>query len=250
MTKSPLIYIPTVKPAATLRLICFSYAGGGADTYLGWQNLLHPSVELAVVQLPGRGMRLFERPYETMEGMVQDLLVVLNQLTPKPCIFFGHSMGACVAYELILLLNKYHYELPVLMVASGRLSPRVMNIEARMHHLPEKEFIQKMASLNGTPQEVLNDAELLKLFLPALRADFKIIETYCNSNQSLMPTAVCVLAGTEDDISVDVNSLSGWFDLFERNAGMHRIIGGHFFVRHNVPGVLKVVNSLIAGMSN
>lgn len=239
----PLLFIPKIKPNASLRLICFPYAGGSSATYLSWQNDLNPDVELVVVQLPGRGIRLSEPPYTTMKEIVNALFLAAKQLNNKPFLFYGHSMGARVAYELTLMLARVHCRLPIHFIASGSVAPCISRTNEQTYHLPDNEFIAKVGALNGTPLDVLTNIEIMHLMLPALRADFKIIETYCNKSNFLIPTKVSVLAGNQEEI--EIADIEAWFTLFEMRTDIYWISGDHFFVEKNKAEVLKAVDDII-----
>jgi medium-chain acyl-[acyl-carrier-protein] hydrolase len=244
MPHASLIHIPISKPNASLRLICFPYAGGNSMTYIKWLDNLSTKVELALVQLPGRGVRSAEPPYQTMEEVVRALFLELGNLSNKPTIFYGHSMGARVAYELTLMLLRFQYKLPIHFIASGSIAPSVSRKKEYTYNLPDDDFIKKIAELNGSQDEVLAHKEIMQLLMPALRADFKIIETYCNKSKAVIPTKISVLAGTEED--TEHPDIEAWFNLFQSNTGIHWISGDHFFVDKNKPDLLKTVNNLIA----
>ncbi|MES2826395.1 MAG: alpha/beta fold hydrolase [Pseudomonadota bacterium] len=243
MNNLSLIYIPKIKPTAHVRLICFSYAGGNASTYMSWQNYLDPDVELAVVQLPGRGIRLTETPLQTMTELVKAIFLALEKLSPKPFIFYGHSMGARVAYELTLMLGYLQRRLPIHFIASGSVAPCIERTKENTYHLPDEDFIKKIGELNGSSTEVLANNEIMQMLLPALRADFKIIETYCNKSQVIIPTKISVLAGDEEE--VEPADVEAWLKLFASNTGIHWISGDHFFVDKNRSDVLQVLNNLL-----
>lgn len=238
-----LIYIPILKPKAPLRLLCFSYAGGNTATYLPWQKDLHANVELAVIQLPGRGLRLSDTPFRTMNEMVQAIFIALNQLPPKATIFFGHSMGARVAYELTLMLFRSNLHLPIQVIASGSAAPNIRTLKEKIHSLPDKEFIEKIKSLGGTPEEIIKNTELMELILPSIRADFDIIENYFNENNIILPAQVTVFAGRDDNLGR--TELDGWFKFFEKKDDIHWINGDHFFVDKNRKEVLNKINLLL-----
>lgn len=241
--QSSLVLIPHKKTHARIRIFCFPYAGGGVATYLTWIDLL-PDVEIAIVQLPGRGNRLIDPPYQTMESMVRDLFTALSGFQDKPFIFFGHSMGARVAYELTLMLYRANAKLPNHFIASGSSAPFIPRKKEILHLLPDSEFIEKIGALNGTPKEILENKEIMQLILPMLRADFKIIETYCNKSKIVLPTTVSVLAGTEDlDEPDDTN---GWLELFKYNTGIIWIQGDHFFIEKNLTDTMEAVNRIIS----
>jgi medium-chain acyl-[acyl-carrier-protein] hydrolase len=240
MDKQSLIYIPRKKAGARFRLFCFPYAGGSSSIYSSWVNNIHADVELALIQLPGRGLRFGEAPYQTMDALVSHIFIALNKLSPKQSIFYGHSMGARVAYEVALMLYLNQLCLPVYMIASASSAPSVERRVAMSYNLPDPEFINHLRALKGTPEEVLLNDDLMELMLPTLRADFKILETYRIKNRCALPTKIRVFAGKSDDISMA--DLDAWPSLFESNAGIYWFDGGHFFINENNAEVLRVVN--------
>jgi medium-chain acyl-[acyl-carrier-protein] hydrolase len=245
---SALIYIPKPNPSALIRLVCFPYAGGSSSTYLSWQRYFHTNIEIAVVQLPGRGIRSLEKPYESMAELVKHVFLAMEKLPFRPSIFFGHSMGACVAYEVTLMLHRFGYPLPFQFVASGSIAPCVSRTKLQTYSLPDDEFVAKISELNGSSKEVLQNCEMMQYILPALRADFKIIETYRNRSRFAIPTRVCVIAGEDDEIALP--EIEAWFTLFDERNDLKWVSGGHFFIDTNRDAVLKVLSELIEGYLN
>lgn len=244
MQDTSLIYIPKKNPSAKLRILCFPYAGGSSATYLPWESSLRKDIEVAVVQLPGRGSRLFDAPYQTMKDLAQSLFLEYTEVASMPSIFFGHSMGARVAYELMSMLYQQGGELPVHMIASGSVAPCVENRKDPTYHLPDEQFIEKLRTLGGSPEEVLSNREVMELLLPALRSDFKIIETYSNKDGHIIPTKLSVFAGDQDDIELE--ELELWFKHFEYTTGIHWIEGGHFFIDTNKVSVLRELDHIFS----
>jgi medium-chain acyl-[acyl-carrier-protein] hydrolase len=244
MVVDVLLHIPNPRPTARIRIVCFPYAGGNVSTFLSWQHLLSPDLELVVVQLPGRGVRFSEPVYDSMDELVGDLFFSIEKLMDKPFIFFGHSMGARVAYEVSLMLYKYQRAIPMHFFASGSAGPQVQYPQRDIiHQLPEKAFIARLAAMNGTSSELLCNEEIMSLLMPALRADFKIIETYTSEAKVILPCWVTVLSGDDDDIQSE--HLEAWFKLFEHNSGIHMMRGDHFFIDKNPGGVLAVVEGCL-----
>lgn len=243
MNRQSIFHIPQKKPNAKLRIICFPYAGGSTSVYSLWSNNLHPDAELVLVQMPGRGGRLAERPYKTMSALVKDIFTALTNLAEKPFVLYGHSLGARVAYEVMLMLHKNQCRLPIHVVASGSPAPFFERKKEQTYHLPDAEFIEHIRGLKGTPEEVLQNHDLMQLVLPGLRADFEILETYCNLSRQKNPIGVSVFAGKQDDIALA--ELEAWNVLFEYNSEVHWFDGGHFFIHDNNNEVLLEVNHLI-----
>jgi len=243
MNSSSIIYIPKPNPTAKLRIFCFPYGGGSASTYVSWPDLLSPELEVAVVQLPGRGIRLLEPPYQTMAEIVKNLVPAISAMAHTPYIIFGHSLGARIAYEVITELQQYNYPLPLHFIASGAWAPGSIRKNEPIHQLPNTEFIKEIIELNTAQREVLENAEMIALLLPVLRADFKINETHKFETKKIVPIKVSVVSGDEDH-DIEPSHLELWFSLFTSNTGIHWISGNHFFVDSNKSSVIDLVRQL------
>src|SRR5688500_6835812 len=86
-------------PRARLRLFCFPYAGGGPAIYRLWPQSLPSLVEVCVAQLPGRGTRLKDQPFTSLEALIEAAAEAIAPLLDKPFALFGHSMGAMITFE-------------------------------------------------------------------------------------------------------------------------------------------------------
>jgi medium-chain acyl-[acyl-carrier-protein] hydrolase len=236
MTSTSLFNLPEPNVDARLRLVCFSYAGGNASHFLRWQRDLHPQAELVICQLPGRGARLFETPYDNMDDLVRDLATAVAALVDKPLVFFGHSLGAKVAYELGLAMQRR-----ALPACAAPFRPREI---PPIHALPDAEFIAAMGRLGGTPAQILRNAELMALCLPALRADYKLVETYLNTSRQVVAGRLTLLGGAEDYL-VSPELLSEWGTLYEKVIEACWFSGGHFFINEKSDQVLKFLNESV-----
>lgn len=242
-----LISIPYPRPDADLRLYCFPYAGGSMVTFMAWQKLLPKTIELAIITLPGRGGRMLEPSYDTMEEIVADLACAFRQihLETKPFAFFGHSMGARIGFELCHALNGSGLRLPSHFFASGSIAPTTTQERPPIHQLSDTDFIEALVKINNTSKEILENSELAELILPSLRIDFKIVETYFKQSLCELPTTVSVFAGTRDNEALDLK-LAQWENLFQYSTGIHKFDGGHFFVDTCPVDVTKKLLELIA----
>src|SRR5690349_12346622 len=142
---------------AQLRLFCFPYAGGGAYLFRSWKDSLPENVEIYSVQLPGRENRLSEPPFKRLPLLVEKISQVLEPFLEIPFIFFGHSMGTLISFELARQLRKEKLQLPLHLFVSGRQAPQLMDRSEPIHQLPDREFIEKLRSYNGTPEAVLQN---------------------------------------------------------------------------------------------
>lgn len=242
MDYQSLIRLPRPNAQAELRLLCFSYAGGNASSYLSWTDQLPANVELAVVQLPGRTTRFREPAYVSMEPLVCDLLEAYQRLSVKPLVLFGHSMGARVAYAFTLALLRLRMILPVHMVVSASPAPTAQQLEQARHTLSDSQFIEMLNDIQGASAESLSNPELRTLMLPILRADFSVIDTYQSHFKGKIPTTVSIFAGRYDRI--DRQTLESWSANFSYNTGIHWIEGDHFFIDQNPQAVLSELRQI------
>ncbi|HEV7670276.1 MAG TPA: thioesterase domain-containing protein [Thermoanaerobaculia bacterium] len=216
-------------PRARFRLFCFPYAGGGASAYRGWAGALPADVEVCPVQLPGREGRLRDRPFDRLEPMIQALADVLVPYFDLPFAFFGHSMGGLISFELARELRRRGGPEPLHLFVSARRGPQVPSREEAIHDLPEPEFSNKLRELNGTPEEVLQHAELMKLLTPILRADFAVNETYVYTPGEPLACGVSAFGGL-GDVEVTKEDLAAWNDLTRGRFRLRMLPGDHFFV--------------------
>lgn len=227
-----------------LRLYCFSYAGGSAAGYLPWQAALGRDVELWAVQLPGRGGRLAEAPLDSLQQLVGTLAVELRNHADRPFAFFGHSLGALVAFELVRHMRMLGTMLPRQLLVSGCEAPHRRQAERALHALPDAELIEALRAYNGTPPEVLAHRELMELLLPAVRADFRMAETYNYRQQAPLAIPLTVLAGRGDE-HVDADRVEAWRHESSASCEVHWFRGDHFFVHSEQEEVVACLRAAL-----
>lgn len=213
-----------------IKLFCFPYAGGSASIYRDWQRQLPSVIQLIAVELPGRGARLTEPPFVSLSPLLDVLAEAIFPLLDTKFAFFGHSMGALIAFELSRLLRSKYNREPQLLIASGRRAPQVINTEPLTHNLPKDEFIANLQRIDGTPKEVLEHAELMELMMPLLRADFQLNETYEYVVDAPLQCPITVFGGLQDT-HVEQDTLVAWKEHTTSDFTMHMFPGDHFFLR-------------------
>ncbi len=218
-----------VNPRARLRMFCFPYAGGGASAYRGWASSLPSDVEVCPVQLPGRESRLREPAFDRPVPLIQAVADALQPWLDMPFVFFGHSMGGMISFELSRELRRRGQKLPLHVFVSGRRAPQLPARDEPIHDLPEPEFIAQLRELNGTPEEVLQHAELMKLLIPVLRADFAVNETYEYTEEEPFDFGLSAFGGLGDE-EVTREDLASWRDHVRGRFRLRMLPGDHFFL--------------------
>jgi medium-chain acyl-[acyl-carrier-protein] hydrolase len=231
---------PKPNPAARLRLFCFPYAGGGAMVFWKWANHLPADVEVCLAHLPGRGTRLLDAPYTRLQPLVETIAREILPYTDKPFIFFGHSMGAIISFELARLLYTERGLWPVHLFVSGCRAPQIRTTDRRTYDWPEAGFVEDLRRLNGTPQEVLESPELMQLLMPSLRADFEVVQTYSYTAGQTLKCPVTVFGGLQDQ-EVSCEHLEGWREQTIGAVTFRLFPGDHFFIHSSQPLILQAL---------
>jgi len=231
---------PDARPAARLRLFCFSYAGGGASVYRPWLRELPPEIELCAVQLPGRENRLLEAPYAEMSALVEQLGSVIDRRLDLPFALFGHSMGALVSFEVARQIRQRHGLSPVHLFVSGHVAPQLKRHQTPIHHLSEPDFVEAIRRLNGTPEQVLENAELMALILPALRADLQLCETYTCRDEPPLSCPISAFGGMADP-EVRYDDLRAWQAQTSSTYRLRLFPGDHFYLRDGHSALLETI---------
>jgi medium-chain acyl-[acyl-carrier-protein] hydrolase len=227
---------------APLRLFCFPYAGGGASVFRGWPQLFGRGVEICAMQLPGRENRIREAPFTDMHLLAARVADELAPLLPgKPFAFFGHSLGAVLAFELARELRRRGLRMPVHLFASAATAPQVVeDVDPPRHTMSDADLVDELRRLGGTSAEVLEHEELLALLLPLQRADFTVIETYRYSDEEPLDVPITVFGGLEDS-TVTEEKLKPWRVQTRAPFAMKMFPGDHFFLHAHEAALVREI---------
>ncbi len=230
-----------------IKLFCFPYAGGSAAAYNKWRQYLDKHIELRTVELAGRGRRIYDPLYRSIEEAVEDVYHMISaELAKEPYAFFGHSMGGIIAYELAYKIRNNNLPEPVHIFFSGRGAPNVPDEDEEIWHtLPDDEFKEKILELGGTPKEFFEHPELIEVLLPMLRTDFRIAETYQHDGEvKPLDYDITVFIGKEEEVTAE--QMHGWREHTKKVCTIHYFAGEHFFIHEETEQLVKVINNTLA----
>lgn len=229
---SPWVRILNPLTTQAPRVFCFPHSGGGTALFRGWPRQIASAVEVCAIQLPGRDARMKERPYDNMASLVDALCGDIIAYLDRPFAFFGHSMGALVAFSLAQALVERAGIRPDHLFLSGARAPHLMPLLPEFHKLPHDELISALYALGGLPDEIMAIRELLDLFIPVIRADLMISETYWVKKPAPVMVPITVLGGGNDP-RVSVESLEAWRDHTSASFAARIFPGGHFYIQQH-----------------
>jgi medium-chain acyl-[acyl-carrier-protein] hydrolase len=241
--KNRWLVCPLPNSSATARLFIFPYAGGAPSSFNKWIANFPKDIEVSIAHYPGRGSRFNEPPIKELSVLVEEIANAIRSELDKPFFFFGHSLGAVLAFELARRINLQ----PQILFVSACGAPHIPNPNRPIHSLADSEFIKSLQELNGLPAEVANNAELMELLLPALRADFEAIESYrYASNEQRMDCPIIAFGGL-DDSHVDRSRLESWGHHTNGSFKSQYFSGDHFFIN---TARQSVITSMIAEITS
>ncbi|HET6143120.1 MAG TPA: alpha/beta fold hydrolase [Candidatus Acidoferrales bacterium] len=240
------ILYPKRRPRAANRLFCFPHAGVGPSVFRGWADQLTSDTEVCLVQIPGREGRLREAPYSSIGALLPGLIEDMSGLLDRPFAFYGHSLGATVAFECALNLRRNLRLEPVHIFVGASQAPQLPWEHSPMRALPEDAFLSEMAERYGAlPAEVISDTEMRALIVPILRADISMIEKYVHLPESPLSCDMTVFGGLRDHM-VQRHELESWRELTTGRFRLQMLDGNHLFLKSHKDHLLQ----LIAGEMN
>ncbi len=225
------------------KLFCLPYAGGSSAIFNKWRQHLDRHIEIVPLELSGRGRRIYDPLYNSIDDAVEDLFpVVTPHLDGTPYAIFGHSLGSMISYRLALKLAGSNQPQPAHVFFSGRGAPHVANPDEEMvHQLPEEEFKKEIIQLGGTPREFFDHPELLDVLLPMLRSDFKMAETYETPSQiKPFDYDISVFIGKQEEVTPE--QMFGWKDHTSGICTLYYFEGEHFFINEKTETIVTIIN--------
>ena len=240
-------YRPASGRAPRIRLVCFPHAGGNAQLFHGWPARLPDDVELLAVRCPGRQERLTEPFVEDMATLADAVTAALLPRLDRPLALFGHSMGASVAYETALRLEHRHGVVPRRLVVSARSAPH-RSRPTGLHLRDDDELVAGVRRLGSLGSEAYDIPELRELLLPALRADYRVIEGYRPASPPVPTRAPITACLGHDDPGCDPDDVQAWSELTRtRDFALRTYPGDHFYLAaHEAELVADITKDLEA----
>ncbi len=222
-----------VKRSASYQLFCFPYAGGGASIYRSWQADMGPSIQVRPIRLPGRENRISEPPCISVSTLAENAANEIASQSESPIALFGYSFGALLAFETARRLRRAGV-LPHRLIIAALKAPHLPLRRKPIHQLPESSFTEEIRRFHGTPSAVLENAELMNLLLPSIRADFTAYESYRYETEPPLECPITAIGGA-NDASVSPAELAAWSEHTSAGFGQRIFPGGHFFMHNSRP---------------
>ena len=233
------------RPQAAARLVCLPHAGGSASAYFGLSRDLAPTVDVLAAQYPGRQDRRAEACLTDVRELAAEVVAGMLPFLDRPTALFGHSMGATVAFEAARLLEREHGHTLTRLFVSGRRAPCTHRPDS-VHRRDDDGLLAEVRLLSGTESAILDDDEIMRMALPALRGDYTAIETYRPEPEAVTAVPITVLTGA-DDIRTSADEAAAWARHSTTECAVHTFTGGHFFLNDHRTAVARLIERHLLG---
>jgi medium-chain acyl-[acyl-carrier-protein] hydrolase len=212
-----------------------------------WPDLHGTSADVYPVQLPGRETRIRERPRTDLRAIVGELAEAITPALARRAVLFGYSLGALVAFELAREFRRRDVQVRGF-IAAAAAAPQLVRTRTALHALEDADLICALRDMGATPEEILAEAEMMRLLLPTVRADFALLETYRYRHEPPLDVPILALGGTHDR-EVSLAQLRGWREQTCSEFEVKAFVGDHFFLRTQERRMLTEIASFVAEVS-
>lgn len=220
-------------------LLCLPCAGASASMYLRWQRALPRWIRLVPIELPGRGLRMSEAFIDDFDDLVEYLCKAYERHCNGRYALYGHSMGGLIAYGMAIRWRSLSRRLPDVLFASASPAPKHRDHAYFVNKQTDAALIQDLRKQGGTPEEVFENTEMLRITLDTLCADYRICAGYQYCDTQPLAVPIHVFAGRQDDI--DAERILAWEAETSSRFSVRWFEGGHFFIRQHEPAILSAV---------
>ncbi|MBF0377049.1 MAG: thioesterase [Desulfamplus sp.] len=227
-----------------INLICIPFAGGTSFAFRDINKHLHNNIKTTYIEYSGHGRRLNEPLLNDIHDLVSDIFHQLSYSDSFPFAIWGHSMGGTIAYLLTRRLLNAGLPLPHHLFVSGAPAPSIPRCERDVHKLPRDAFIEKVKNYGGVAEEVLAEKELMDLFIPILRSDFRALEVYEHISCPPLPVPITAMFGSDEHIKEE--DVKVWQLETTSQLIIKKFRGNHFFIFDNMDKIGQMIENTLS----
>ena len=207
------------------KFFLFHFAGGSSFSYDYLRKI--PGIDITALELPSRGKRIKEALLTDLNDAVQDYYnQIIKNTNGNDYVIYGHSMGALLGYLVCHKIQENNLPLPSKLIVSGRKAPSIVR-DRNIAKLPDNKFLKEVYDLGGMPDEIKNYPELVNFFLPILKSDFALIESYVHEKRDKLKVPIDVFFGSSEAYDFEMD---GWIEESSQLVNITKLEGNHFFI--------------------
>lgn len=213
-----------------MNIIAFPFAGGNKYSFRQFLS----KEECSVIEFPRENFIKKYNEKNLMKALVDKLFAITSETfnQEKPYCIYGHSMGGLVAYLIAQKIEENEkLPKPAKLIISGLKAPRYFQI-TKISHLNTQSFWEEIIKLDGIPKELENNKQIMDYFVPILKTDFKVIESYNYQRMKKLTIPIDVFLGKDEVMKT--REKDDWKNESSNKVSITELSGGHFFINDNV----------------
>ena len=232
-----------IKPEGKINLLCFAYPGGSASSFAPWKKKINEKINLIPILYPEREIRKKEKMQETFTEFINDFIKENEELFKLPYAFFGYCGGAVIGYEIAIKARRFFGKLPIWGIIASSEAPEYLkdSLVPFPNGNEEKEMVDYLLSLKMFDENILKNRMFLDYYIPLLKADCKMLETYTYEEKEKLNCNLDILYG-EDDQTVRFEKAKKWEMITLGKTNIEKRKGGHFFIDKEKDYVCDLIN--------
>ncbi len=224
------------------KLYIFPHAGGSAQYYVPFANTFSKDIQRIAVQYPG------QRGNHDLASFtsIQDLADQACQLVPPPkraddpVAFFGHSMGALLAFEVARRFEAAGTPICALFVSACAAPGR-----SGYEYIPESDrgLLNVVNEMTGANPEFLENEDFASKILPTLRGFRAIVNYRCPPESTVSCPLFAYLADSDDVATYD--KVVPWAERTTAEFTARVFTGHHFYLNDHLPELVGDIEEKI-----
>lgn len=243
MDKSRWIAHEKIQPKGKINLLCFTYPGGSASNFAPWKRQIDERINLIPILYPEREVRRKEKMESTFESFIEDFMKENETLFHLPYAFFGYCGGAVIGYEISIKAMEKYGKSPIWGVIASSEAPEFLkdSLVPFPDGNEENGIIKYLLGLKMFDEHIVENKIFLDYYIPLLKADCKMLETYTFIEKKKLNCDLDVLLG-RDDQTVRFEKAKKWEAVTQGKVTLEERNGGHFFVDAQKKYVCDLIN--------
>lgn len=226
----------------TPKLFIFPHAGGSAQYYVPFAKTFSTDVKRIAVQYPGQRGKQDFAAFTSLPALADEIVTMVSPDRDHggPVVFFGHSMGGLLAFEVARRFEDAGRPIAALFV-SACAAPGKVGYE----EVPDDDdgLLAAVSTMTGASPEFMQNPEFAAAILPTLRG-LKAIANYDCPPEVTLSCPIHAFYGDDDEIAT-AEKVAPWSKRTTAGFTAREFKGHHFFVNDHLCDLVPDVEQKI-----
>ena len=213
-------------------LYIFPHAGGTATFYVPFSREFSSDLKRIAVQYPGQRDGYGLPPLASIPALADEIFAMMKPTAriEDPVVFFGHSMGGLLAFEVALRFQSAGHRLVALFLSACSAPGHIRY--KQIQGFSDNDMLDLVAKMTGTNPDFFADEEFRVGVLPTLRAA-RAIAGYNCPPETTVSCPIYAFVGDKDWIATP-DDMAPWRERTTEEFAIRVFPGDHFYLNNNL----------------